>query len=197
MMASPAVLDTNRHFESLTLPHRNALYQAARSLTNNSAAAEDAVQEAYLQGWKSFHRFEPGTNVRAWMFAILFNVIRHERRKWTFRIHFPDTSEIFERTLRYEPPVPQELDDEEILAAIREIPQKYAEVLMMADVQEFAYKDIHQALHIPMGTVMSRLSRGRQLLRVKLAGRAAELGFKSAGLSAAVPQPERSRAAVL
>lgn len=181
------------YFESLTLPHRNALYQAARSMTNNSAAAEDAVQEAYLQGWKSFHRFEPGTNCRAWMFAILFNVIRHEWRKWTFRIHFPETAEVFERTLRYEPPVPEELDDEEILAAIREIPQKYAEVLMMADVQEFAYKDIHQALNIPMGTVMSRLSRGRQLLRVKLAGRAAELGFKSA----AIPQPERSRAAAL
>ena len=166
-------------------------------MTNNSAAAEDAVQEAYLQGWKSFHRFEPGTNCRAWMFAILFNVIRHERRKWIFRIHFPETAEVFERTLRYEPPVPEELDDEETLAAIREIPQKYAEVLMMADVQELAYKDIHRALDIPMGTVMSRLSRGRQLLRVKLAGRAAELGFKSAGFSAAVPQPKRSRAAVL
>jgi RNA polymerase sigma-70 factor (ECF subfamily) len=161
----------------LTLPHRDALYQSARSILANAAAAEDAVLETYLQAWKSFARFQTGTNCRAWLFGILFNVIRHERRKWTSRFSFFDKSDTLEQTLPARTTVAENLEDQEILAALRAIPQIYSEVVVLSDVQEFSYKEIQQALGVPIGTVMSRLSRGRQLLREKLASRAAEYGI--------------------
>ncbi|HMD49291.1 MAG TPA: sigma-70 family RNA polymerase sigma factor [Bryobacteraceae bacterium] len=169
--------DHGQEFEALTLPHRDALYQSARSMMANAAAAEDAVLETYLQAWKSFSRFQPGTNCRAWLFGILFNVIRHERRKWTSRVSFIEKPEILEQTLAAQPSNHETLADEEILTALREIPQIYSEVVLLSDVQEFSYKEVQEALGIPIGTVMSRLSRGRQLLRSKLAGRAADYGI--------------------
>lgn len=176
-MDSTADDGIGQEFEVLALPHRDALYQSARSVLFNPAAAEDAVLETYLQAWKSFSRFERGTNCRAWMFGILFNVIRHERRKWTSRFNFLKKQEVLEQTVEAAVPVPESLDDEEILGALRAIPQTYSEVVILADVQEFSYKEIQDALGIPIGTVMSRLSRGRQLLREKLANRAAEFGI--------------------
>ena len=169
--------EIGRVFESLALPHHKAMFQSARSLMANTAAAEDVVMETYLQAWKAFSRFQPGTNCRAWLFAILFNVIRHERRKWTFRFHFFEKKEVLEQTLPAAAPVSEFLEDREILAALREIPQVYSEVVVLSDVQEFSYKEIQEALNIPIGTVMSRLSRGRQLLRAKLASTAAEYGI--------------------
>ena len=163
-----------QEFEVLTLPHRDALYQSARSIMANAAAAEDVVLETYLQAWKSYARFQPGTNCRAWLFGILFNVIRHERRKWLSRFSFVEKSDVLEQTLPAPGCVPDDLNDEEILAALRTIPQIYSEVVVLSDVQELSYKEIQEALGIPIGTVMSRLSRGRQLLRAKLASRAAE-----------------------
>ncbi len=157
-------------FEELTIPHGKALFQSAMSLLRNRVEAEDAVQETYLQAWKSFHRFTPGTNIRAWMFAILFNVVRQHRRKWLFRFKLQDDTTEFERTLQYKPPVADGLQDEDILAALQAIPQKFAEVVLLADVQEFQYKEIQDALGIPIGTVMSRLNRGRKQLREKLEG---------------------------
>jgi RNA polymerase sigma-70 factor (ECF subfamily) len=156
-------------FESVALPHMNDLFRAASSMVGSRTEAEDLVQEAYLQAWKSFHRFEPGTNCRAWLFKILFHVIQHHRRRW-FKFKFvADSEELLETTLVYEPPVADDLSDEEILAAFRKLPQAFAEVVLMADVYEFTYKEIQEALGIPIGTVMSRLSRGRQMLRAQLA----------------------------
>lgn len=174
MQTDRSAIETGHDFETLALPHRDALYQSARSITANDAAAEDAVLETYLQAWKSFARFQPGTNCRAWLFGILFNVIRHERRKWTSRFSFFEQTEVIEQTLPASSPMPEDLKDQEILAALRAIPQRYSEVVLLSDVQEFTYKEIQEALGIPIGTVMSRLSRGRQLLRGKLASRAAE-----------------------
>jgi len=171
-----------QEFEVLTLPHRDALYQSARSIMANAAAAEDAVLETYLQAWKSFARFQPGTNCRAWLFGILFNVIRHERRKWTSRFSFFEKPEILEQTHAARSSVAENLQDDEILAALRAIPQIYSEVVVLSNVQEFSYKEIQEALGIPIGTVMSRLSRGRQLLRGKLASRAAEYRIGSGTL---------------
>ncbi len=138
------------------------------------------VQEAFLQAWKSFHRFESGTNCRAWLHKILFHVIQHRRRKWFNLNLVKESEEILEETLAYEPPVPEHLSDEEVLAAFRRIPQKYREVVTLADVEEFSYKEIAETLNIPVGTVMSRLSRGRKLLRGELASVAAEYGIKAA-----------------
>lgn len=168
--------DFRQEFEVLTLPHRDALYRAARSSLTSNAAAEDSVLETYLQAWKSFRKFQAGTNCRAWLFGILFNVIRHERRKWWSRVCFPETQEVFEKTLADRQSAGESLTDKEILGALRDIPQTFSEVVILSDVEEFTYKEIQAALNIPIGTVMSRLSRGRQLLRAKLAHRASELG---------------------
>ena len=166
-------------FEAAAFPHMNVLYQSARALLRDEAEAQDVVQETYMQAWRSFQRFTPGTNCRAWLFAILFNVIRHHRRKWRdrFSVGLPER---FEQTAAAAVPVPEELTDSEILRALQEIPNQYTEVVLLADVHEFSYREIQDALGIPVGTVMSRLSRGRQLLRGKLAGLAVQAGLRSA-----------------
>jgi RNA polymerase sigma-70 factor (ECF subfamily) len=125
---------------------------------------------------KSFHRFTPGTNCRAWLFRILFHVISHQRRKWFGRLIFSESEEL-ERTAVYIAPVPEQLTDEEVIAAFRKIPLRFAEVVMLSDVQDFSYKEIQETLGIPIGTVMSRLSRGRQLLREQLADCGARAGI--------------------
>jgi RNA polymerase sigma-70 factor (ECF subfamily) len=168
-------------FEREALPHLGDLYRAASSILRNGTEAEDAVQETYLQAWKSFHRFQPGTNCRAWLFRVLFHVISHQRRKWYSRFVLSERADL-EKTTIYHAPVPEHLTDEEILAALRKIPQQYADVVMLADVEEFSYKEIQEILSIPIGTVMSRLSRGRQLLRTELAGCAAQFGIGEAAV---------------
>jgi RNA polymerase sigma-70 factor (ECF subfamily) len=163
-------------FETEALPHLNDLYRASTAITRSRAEAEDVVQEVYLQASKSFHRFTPGTNCRAWLFRILFHVISHQRRKWFGRFVHSDR-EVLEQTAVYVTPVPEELTDDEMIAAFRKLPRQFAEVVMLCDVQEFSYKEIQEALGIPIGTVMSRLSRGRQLLRSELANCAARAGI--------------------
>lgn len=155
-------------FEAEALPHFDDLYRTALRVIGGRETAEDLVQETYLEGWKSFQRFESGTNCRAWLFKILFHVIHHHRRKW-FRFKFTSDDEaLLEQTLVYEPPIPQDVTDEDMLAALDKVPQSYREVLLLADVQEFSYKEVADTLDIPIGTVMSRLSRGRSILRTQL-----------------------------
>ena len=143
----------------------NDLYRTATRVLGESSRAEDVIQEVYLQAWKSFHRFEPGTNCRAWLFKILFHCINHHRRKW-FR--FPllrETEEFLEANLTQPATIPEHLTDEDILAAMDKIPAEFRSVVLLVDVEEFAYKDAAGILGIPIGTVMSRLSRGRKALR--------------------------------
>ena len=167
-------------FEAAALPHLNDLFRTALRVIGNRTEAEDLVQETYLQAWKSFHRFEAGTNCRAWLFKILFNVIHHHRRKlFKFRL-VDDAEDTFENTLVYEPPIPQHLTDEDVLAALESIPQQYREAVLLADVEGFSYKEVAETLGVPVGTVMSRLSRGRGLLRKHLADFAAALGITRA-----------------
>jgi len=155
-------------FEAEALPHFDNLYRTAVRVIGDRQTAEDLVQETYLEAWKSFQRFEPGTNCRAWMFKILFHVIHHHRRKW-FRLKFTYEDEaLFEETLVYEPPIPQDITDEDMLAVLDRVPQGYRDVLLLADVQEFSYKEVADTLNIPVGTVMSRLSGGRAILRTQL-----------------------------
>src|SRR5438067_199980 len=170
-------------FDEIMLSHKTALYQTARGLLGSASEAEDAVQETYLQAWRCLERFQPGTNSRAWLFGILFNVVRHHRRKWLQQLHLMDDPQAIESTLASRPELSQELEDKEILEALATIPRQYAEVVLMADVQEFDYKEIAQARAIPIGTVMSRISRGRTLLRSKLARLASEMGIRSAEIA--------------
>ncbi|HWP43642.1 MAG TPA: sigma-70 family RNA polymerase sigma factor [Blastocatellia bacterium] len=159
---------TVEDFESAAMPHMNDLFRTASRVCGNTAEAEDVVQETYLQAWKSFHRFEPGTNCRAWLYKILFHVIQHRRRKWFQLRSASESDEMLLDTLVYEPPVPDHLTDEDILAAFDRLPASYREAVLLADVQEFSYKEIAEILGIPIGTVMSRINRGRKLLRAEL-----------------------------
>lgn len=169
MTADEGSVEFLENFESIAMPYMNDLFRAASSILGSRTEAEDIVQETYLQAWKSFHRFTLGTNCRAWLFKILFHVIQHHRRKW-YKLKFVnEQEEILEERLQYEPPVPQDLSDEDILAAFKKLPQQYSEVVLLSDVYEFSYKEIQETLDIPIGTVMSRLSRGRKMLRIHLA----------------------------
>ncbi|HET9178483.1 MAG TPA: sigma-70 family RNA polymerase sigma factor [Terriglobia bacterium] len=157
------------------MPHLTALYRTAKFLAHNPAEAEDLVQDVYLEALKSFHRFEPGTNCKAWLFSILFHRLHHLRRrslKSSLEETFTDQD-----SMAAETPVPQEIRDEEILAALDNVPPAFREVVVMADVEEFSYKEIAETLKLPLGTVMSRLSRGRKLLREELAGVAKSYGI--------------------
>ena len=166
-------------FESVALPHFDDLYRTAARVLGDRNEAEDLVQEAYLQAWKSFHRFETGTNCRAWLFKILFHVIHHHRRKWFNVKLIKESDEILEQVLTYEPPIPEQLTDEDIVLALDKVPEDFREVLLLSDVQEFSYKEIADTLQIPIGTVMSRLSRGRRVLRTQLAEKAPNLKAKT------------------
>jgi RNA polymerase sigma-70 factor (ECF subfamily) len=157
-----------KNFEEAAMPHHKELLRAANNMLGNYAEAEDVVQQVYLQAWKSFHRFTLGTNCRAWLYQILFHVVSHHRRRWMNKGQLRSEIEAFENTLSYEPPPPEELRDEEMLEAFRKLPRHYAEVVLLADVHEFSYKEIRDRLGIPIGTVMSRLNRGRKILREQL-----------------------------
>jgi RNA polymerase sigma-70 factor (ECF subfamily) len=170
-------------FEETTLPFLNDLYRTALRMMADRSAAEDCVQETYLQAQKSFHRFEPGTNCRAWMFSILFHVVHHYRRKW-FRLRTvgDDEAKLFENTPARASSA-SAITDEEILKALDAIPKVYREVVLLTDVEEFSYKEASEILQIPIGTVMSRLSRARSLLRARLGHLRAAKGFLVEGPS--------------
>jgi RNA polymerase sigma-70 factor (ECF subfamily) len=164
-------------FEKETLPHWSALYRTAYSLLGSQGEAEDAVQETYLQAWKSFHGFEVGTNCRAWMSAILFNVVRHYRRKWSYRYCLTIESGLFEETIAAAVETHEYLTDPDILAALGQLPKCYSEAVVLADSQDLSYKEVSDTLGCPIGTVMSRISRGREMLRRTLAPVARERGI--------------------
>lgn len=168
-------------FESAALPHMDDLFRTARRVLGSQTEAEDVVQETFLQAWKSFERFELGTNCRAWLYKIMFHVIQHHRRKrFSFNLKSTrDDNVELEASLVYEPPVPQELTDDDVIAAFDRIPSQFREVMVLADVQEFSYKEVAETLSIPVGTVMSRLNRGRKLLRVELAQYAQAFGVQA------------------
>jgi RNA polymerase sigma-70 factor (ECF subfamily) len=166
-------------FEAEAMPHVERLFRLAMWLERNRADAEDLVQETLAEALKSFHRYRPGTNCRAWLTSILQHV-RANRHRALGRS--PIVHETFEErvanTIPFVPPVPESLTDEDLLAALESIPPHYQEVILLCDVQELSYKEIAAALGVPLGTVMSRLHRGRELLRTALTSRTAGLAAR-------------------
>ena len=174
-------------FESEALPHLDDLYRMAVRLVRDRTEAEDLVQEVYLQAWKSFHKYEPGTNCRAWLYKILFNKIDHHRRRQTTRRRFvADGEEFIAETLASPSPVPAGLTDAEVLRALDRLAPRFREAVLLADVEEFSYKEISEILRVPIGTVMSRLSRARAQLRTTLSGVARDYGIGVAAKGAEV-----------
>jgi RNA polymerase sigma-70 factor (ECF subfamily) len=166
-------------FETEAMPHMDDLYRAALRLLLDSNKASDAVQETFLIAWKSFDRYETGTNCRAWLFQILFNVVRHERRKW-FKWLTGKEEDLAESQIAAPQPIQENLTDKDILSALDNLPLQFREVLLLVDVEEFSYKEASAILQVPIGTVMSRLSRARGLLRGQLAGVARSYGLSAA-----------------
>ena len=166
-------------FEAEALPHVDRLFRLAMWFERNRAEAEDLVQETMVQALQSFHRFQAGTNCRAWLTTILQHV-RSNRRRARGRSPLVDDPDDRIGQTPFVPPVAQELTDEELLSALGRLPERFQEVIMLCDVEELTYKEIADALRIPLGTVMSRLHRGRALLRAELGAPAGALGQRRA-----------------
>jgi RNA polymerase sigma-70 factor (ECF subfamily) len=165
-------------FEREALPHVDRLYRLAMWFVRNRTEAEDLVQETMVQALQSFHRFQPGTNCRAWLTTILQHVRSSRQRSRMRSPLVEDPDDRIGQAAPFVPPIPQGLTDEEILAALARIPPHFQEVILLCDVEEFTYKEIAEALSIPLGTVMSRLHRGRAQLRTELDGLAPVRGLK-------------------
>lgn len=171
-------------FEAEALAFLDSLYRAARRLTRTLADAEDLVQETYLKAFRAADRFEPGTNLRAWLFTILHNTARNrarDRARDTVEID----SAVVDRAADLGPPgrgfagaleamdTPESLLLRETLApelqaAVDAMPEAFREAVWLRDVEGFSYAEIAAMLSIPLGTVMSRISRGRQMLFERL-----------------------------
>ena len=163
--------------EALTL--LEPLYATALRLTRQRADAEDLVQDTYVKAFRFSERFVPGTNLKAWLYTILHNTWRNRMRD-TARDTVDVDSDIVEAAAS-QPGGPGELDtperillretlDADLQAALDALPAAYREAVWLRDVEEFAYAEIAEMLGVPMGTVMSRISRGRRLLFEALSG---------------------------
>lgn len=156
-------------FEAEALPHLDRLFRLAMWLERDRQAAEDLVQDTLIQALKSFHRYTPGTNCRAWLVAILQHLRSNRRRAAYRQREVQEVDDAIAETVPFVPAVPQALTDEGMLAALRGIPEPYQDIIVLCDVEDMTYKEIAEALAIPIGTVMSRLHRGRAALRQQLA----------------------------
>jgi RNA polymerase sigma-70 factor (ECF subfamily) len=163
-------------FDAEALPHMNDLFRTAARLLLDRTKASDAVQETYLIAWRTFDRYQAGTNCRAWLHGILFNVIRQQRRKW-FKWMVGVEGDRADLPLRAPEPIASRITDGEILVALDHLSIQFREVLLLVDVDEFSYKEASEILRVPIGTVMSRVSRARAILRSQLAEAARSYGI--------------------
>ncbi len=159
------------------LPFREQLLKTALRLTRNREDAEDLVQETYLKAFRHWGRFQPGTNLKAWLFKIMKNTfINLYRRQKAVppQADFAELEETMEGQILSEPeksPEDELLErswDQEVLAAIKSLPHSYKVVVLLSDIEGYSYKEIAEILAIPLGTVMSRLYRGRRALEKAL-----------------------------
>jgi RNA polymerase sigma-70 factor, ECF subfamily len=164
-----------REFEEAALVHRQSIYNAALRLTRNTTEAEDLFQETFLRAYRFFHQFRRGSNCRAWLFAIMHSLfINHLRRSSHAEVDFDEGVVYREAEVgRVAPNNPEievihRLAGEDIHRAIHALPAKLRMVVILADLEGCSYREIGEICAIPIGTVMSRLYRGRQALRVSL-----------------------------
>jgi RNA polymerase sigma-70 factor (ECF subfamily) len=184
-MADPA------HFTDLAMEHMPSLYSAALRMTRNPADAEDLVQETYLRAFRGFGGFEEGTNLKAWLYRILTNTFINRYRAKKRRPEETDFDDVEDFYLykrmggleeaRQSRSAEDELMDlfpeAEVKGAVESLPENFRLPVLLADVEGFSYKEIAEILDIPIGTVMSRLHRGRKALQKALYDFAAERGL--------------------
>lgn len=168
-------------FETEALPLMADVFRVANYLARDRETAEDLTQETFVQALKSFHRYTPGTNCRAWLVTILYHLNSKRKHKLGRLKLIEDTEEQIAQTIAFVPPISEQLKDEEILAALEKLPQAFRDVVVLSDVEEFSYKEVAALLQVPIGTVMSRLSRGRKLLRQQLTDYARNFGIAAEG----------------
>lgn len=195
--ASPAVSDMTAvdegllrtQFEEQALPLLDQLYGGAMRMTGNRADAEDLLQDTYVRAFQSFHTFRQGTNLKAWMYRILKNTFINDYRKRQRRpqrtaedgvsdwqlLESANHHEI--GLLSAESQAFSALPDETVRTALESLPAEYREAVLLADVEGFSYKEIAEIMDTPVGTVMSRIHRGRAALRESLRSYAAQMGI--------------------
>jgi RNA polymerase sigma-70 factor, ECF subfamily len=160
-------------FEMLAMPHFDQLYNLAHWLTGDRTEAEDLVQETYAKALRGFRSFADGTNLRAWMFRILRNTFLTSRTglKAQNTVLLDDETDAEEIAADHVTPESQLLqleNSQAVMKALADLPLPYREMVLLSDMEELSYKEIAEVLSVPIGTVMSRLSRGRKLLRQTL-----------------------------
>ena len=183
------------NFERDAMPLAPQLYGAAVRMTRNPANAEDLVQETFLKAYRAYGTFEEGTNLKAWLYRILTNTFINNYRRDTRRPQETDLGELedlylFRRLAREtsatsstsaEDQLLEGLVEEDIKQAIESLPENFRMVVLLADLEGFSYKEIADILDIPIGTVMSRLHRGRKALQVALWDFATKRGLVGEG----------------
>jgi RNA polymerase sigma-70 factor, ECF subfamily len=164
-------------FEREALDCVDSLYGTALRLTRNPADAEDLVQDTYLKAFRSASQYRPGTNLKAWLFTILHNTFLNRRRRAVREPVSMEPEEIERGSvgLAGAGPTPEQLLlrdtlDADLQAALDALPESFRQAVWLRDVEEFSYAEIASMLGIPIGTVMSRISRGRRMLYDQLAG---------------------------
>jgi RNA polymerase sigma-70 factor (ECF subfamily) len=184
-------MSAKEQFTSDAMQYAPQLFSTALRMTRNRSDAEDLVQETYVKGWRSFHTFEEGTNLRAWLFRIMTNTYINKynakKRKGT-EVELDDVEELFlykrlgsidqsQLSSSAEDQMLELFTDDEVKGALESLPEDFRIPVLLSDVDGFSYKEIAEMLEIPMGTVMSRLHRGRKAMQKMLYEYARERGL--------------------
>lgn len=186
-MAFSKSSEKQREFEREALPHMDLLYNFALRMTNNAADADDLVQETYLKAYRFWDKYEKGTNIRAWLFRIMKNSYINRYRKESKEPETVDYDEVkaFYNTVRDESSDANDLQeslfgnllDDDVASAVASLPDDFRTVVILCDIEGLTYEEIAEFVEIPLGTVRSRLHRGRKLLRSRLIEYAKNRGY--------------------